>query len=60
MSDIYAGIDLGTNSIKIVVTQKVNDKFLVLGSISSPSKGIKNGFIEDTKLCVIFKVRLFE
>ena len=52
MSDIYAGIDLGTNSIKIVVTQKVNDKFLVLGSISSPSKGIKNGFIEDTKLAV--------
>ncbi len=52
MSDIYTGIELGTNSIKIVVTQNVNDKFHVLASISSPSKGIKNGFIEDTKLAV--------
>ena len=27
MSNIYAGIDLGTNSIKIVVAQKNNDTF---------------------------------
>ena len=49
MGDIYTGIDLGTNSIKIVVTEKVNDKYYVLASISSPSNGIKNGFIEDSK-----------
>ena len=49
MSDIYTGIDLGTDSIKIVVTEKVNDKYHVLASISSPSMGIKNGFIEDSK-----------
>ncbi len=52
MSDIYAGIDLGTDSIKIVVTEKINDKYYVLASISSPSRGIKNGFIEDTKAAV--------
>ena len=52
MSDIYTGIDLGTSRIKIVVSQKVNDKFHVLASVSSPSKGIKNGFVEDTKLAV--------
>ena len=52
MSEIYTGIDLGTNSIKIVVTEKVNDKYHVLGSTSSPSVGIKNGFITDTKLAV--------
>ena len=52
MSEIYTGIDLGTNSIKIVVTEKVNDKYYVLASISSPSVGIKNGFITDTKLAV--------
>ena len=52
MSNIYTGIDLGTDSIKIVVTEKVNDKFCVLASTSSPSKGIKNGFIEDTKTAV--------
>ena len=52
MGDIYTGIDLGTDSIKIVVTEKVNDKFQVLASVSSPSNGIKNGCIVDTKMAV--------
>ncbi len=52
MNDIYTGIDLGTDSIKIVVTEKVNEKYYVLASISSPSMGIKNGFIVDTKLAI--------
>ena len=52
MGDIYTGIDLGTDSIKVVVTEKVNDKFQVLASISSPSNGIKNGYIADTKLAI--------
>ena len=52
MGDIYTGIDLGTDSIKIVVTEKVNDKFQVLASCSSPSNGIKNGFIVDTRMAV--------
>ncbi len=50
MREIYTGIDLGTDSIKIIVSEKVNDKFYVLASTCSPSEGIKNGFIEDTKL----------
>ena len=52
MGDIYTGIDLGTDSIKVIVTEKVNDKFQVLASVSSPSNGIKNGYIEDTKLAI--------
>ena len=52
MGEIYTGIDLGTDSIKIVVSEKVHDKFYVLASVSSPSNGIKNGFIEDTRLAV--------
>jgi len=52
MSDIYTGIDLGTNSIKVVVTEKVNDKYYVLASTNSPSSGIENGFIIDTRLAV--------
>ena len=52
MSDIYTGIDLGTDNIKIVVTEKVNDKFYVLASVCSPSRGIENGFIIDTKAAV--------
>lgn len=52
MNEIYTGIDLGTDSIKIVVTEKVNDKYYVLASVSSSSMGIKNGFIVDTKLAI--------
>ena len=52
MKDIYTGIDLGTDSIKIVVTEKINDKYYVLASISSPSNGIKDGFIVDTKAAI--------
>lgn len=52
MSEIYTGIDLGTDSIKIIVSEKDNDKYHVLASVCSPSEGIKNGFIEDTKLAV--------
>lgn len=52
MSDIYTGIELGTDSIKIVVSEKVNDKYQVLASTSSPSEGIKNGFIVDVKSAV--------
>lgn len=50
MSDIYTGIDLGTDSIKVVVVEKVKDKYQILTSVSSPSSGIKNGFIEDMRL----------
>ena len=45
MSDIYAGIDLGTDSIKVVVAEKKNEKYFVLAAVSSPSEGIQNGFI---------------
>lgn len=52
MGEIYTGIDLGTDSIKVVVAEKINDKFQVLASCSSPSNGIKNGYIQDTKLAI--------
>lgn len=52
MGNIYTGIDLGTDSIKVVVTEKNNDRFQVLASVSSPSSGIKNGYIVDTKLAI--------
>jgi len=52
MKDIYTGIDLGSDSIKIVVSEKINDKFQVLASCSSPSNGIKNGYIVDVKLAI--------
>ena len=52
MADIYTSIDLGTDSIKIVVCKKVNDKYHVLASQSFPASGIKDGFIVEAKSAV--------
>ena len=52
MSDIYTGIDLGSDSIKVVVCEKMNNKYHVLACTSSPSSGIKNGFVSDVKSAV--------
>ena len=53
MNAIYVGIDLGTNSIKMVVSEKTDDKFIILASVSEKSQGIKNGQIVDVKLATI-------
>lgn len=47
MKKIYTGIDLGSDSIKIVVSEFLNDKFYCLASTSVRSVGIKNGLITD-------------
>lgn len=47
---IYTSIDLGSNTIKIVVSMKSNDKFYVLASANIKSKGIKKGYIKDKEL----------
>ena len=49
MGDVYTSIDLGTDSIKIIVCEKVKDKYHVLASTTSPSAGIKDGYIVDMK-----------
>lgn len=52
MGNIYTGIELGTNSVKIIVLEKVNSKFHALASVCEKSDGVKNGQIFDTKLSV--------
>ena len=49
MADVYTCIELGTDSIKIVVCEKIKDKYHVLASNTTPSIGIKDGFIVDMK-----------
>ena len=49
MNDFYTGIDLGTDSIKIIVCEKLGDKYNVLAKCCYPSKGIERGFISDIK-----------
>lgn len=52
MGQVYTGIELGTDSIKIVVLEKLHDKFHVLASVHSPSDGISKGEVVDIKKCV--------
>ena len=52
MGNIYTGIDLGTDSIKIVVAEKIKNKFHVLASVNNKSLGIENGEIIDTRKAV--------
>lgn len=52
MDKIYAGIDVGTDSVKIVVAQLVNEKYHVLAAVSKKSAGVKRGQIVDTKPAV--------
>jgi len=47
---IYASIDIGTYSIKIVVGEYFNDKLHVLASHCVSSKGIKKGLITEPNL----------
>lgn len=52
MRNIYTGIDLGSDNIKIVVAELVNDKFQVLASASVRSVGIKRGLITDPEMAL--------
>ena len=52
MSQVYTGIELGTDSIKIVVLEKHRGQFHVLASVHSPSDGISKGQVIDIKKCV--------
>lgn len=49
MRKIYTGIDIGSDTIKIVVAEVLNENFHVLASTSTKSKGIKRGLVVDRK-----------
>lgn len=50
MKHIYSSIDIGSNTIKIVVCELFQNKLNLLASVSSKSKGIKKGVIVDEDL----------
>lgn len=52
MKQVYTGIDIGSDNIKIVVNEVINKKFRVLASSSIKSRGIKNGLIYDASLAL--------
>ncbi len=52
MRNIYTGIDIGSDSIKIVVVEFLKDKFHVLASTSVRTQGVKRGLVTDHELVV--------
>lgn len=49
MRHIYTSIDIGSDSIKVIVCELCKNKLNLLGASSQKSKGIKKGVITDTK-----------
>ena len=56
MRRILSSIDIGTNSIKLVVAEIVRDKVNVLCAIAEESRGIKKGLIENFE-DVVYSIR---
>ena len=59
MNKIYASIDVGTDSIKLIVVEKIKNEFHLLASSKVKSKGIKrseivdaNQLVEPLKQCI--------
>ena len=48
MRKVYTGIDIGSDSIKIVVSEYFNNKFHVLASTTVPSEGVRRGLIVES------------
>ncbi len=49
MGNIYTGIDVGTNSVKIVVVEKIKNSFNLLASTSKPSTYIHHGEVTNVR-----------
>lgn len=49
MKQVYASIDIGSDSIKVVICELFKGKLNLLAATSIPSKGIKKGLIIDPK-----------
>jgi len=52
MRDIYTGIDIGSDSVKIVVSEFLDDRFNILASTNVRTAGIKKGLIVDKDLAI--------
>ncbi len=57
MRRIYTGIDIGSDNIKIVVAEFLDDKFYVLASTAVKSVGVRKGLIVDHEM-VVHSLRL--
>lgn len=49
MDKIYTGIDIGTDSIKVIVVQKIKNEFHLLASSKVKSEGMRRGEVTNPK-----------
>ena len=49
---IYASIDIGSDTVKIVVAESINNHLNVLGAVNTRTVGIKKGIVVDKKMVV--------
>ncbi len=52
MRDIYTGIDIGSDSIKVLVGEFIKDKFHVFATTNVRTTGIRRGLITDKELVI--------
>lgn len=52
MKKVYTSIDIGSDTIKIVVGEMINNTINILASRACPSKGIRKGLVVDANLAV--------
>ena len=50
MKQVYTSIDIGSDTVKVVVTELCNNKINLLAASSVKSAGIKKGLITDAEL----------
>lgn len=52
MRDIYTGIDIGSDCIKIVISEFLDNRFNILASTNVRTSGVKKGLIVDKALTI--------
>ena len=50
MRKIMACLDVGSDTVKLVVGEMVKKKLNILAVAESPSRGVKNGVVEDPSI----------
>ena len=51
----FTGLDIGTNSIKVLVAELRNGELNVIGVSNAKSKGVKDGIIVDIEAAATWK-----
>ena len=52
MKTIYTSIDIGSDTVKFIVSELYKDKFNILASHTIKTKGIRKGLIVDANLVI--------